>query len=233
MTTHEDYSDRLMNRPRTEERAEARNEMVRKQIQLRGIRSPRVLDAMRNVPRHWFVREAEQSAAYLDRPQPIGESQTISQPYIVALMTDLIDPQPDEKVLEIGTGSGYQTAVLSELAYDVYSVEIIETLGRGAAELFRLRGYANIHTRIADGFRGWPDAAPFDAVIVTCAPARVPQPLIDQLAPQGRLCIPVGPADPGGQRLIVMSRQQDGSIRTEIKTSVRFVPMTGEADEHN
>ncbi len=207
--------------------------MVRKQIQLRGIRNPRVLDAMRNVPRHWFVRDSEQSAAYLDRPQPIGQEQTISQPYIVALMTELIELQPIEKVLEIGTGSGYQTAVLSELAYEVYSVEIIETLGRCASDLFQLRGYANIHTRIADGFRGWSDAAPFDAIVVTCAPAAVPQPLIDQLAPHGRLCIPVGPADPGGQRLIVMSRRQDGSIRTEIKTSVRFVPMTGEADDHN
>ena len=217
-------------RPRSDDRIAERRAMVDKQLRGRGIRDQRVLEAMRNVPRHWFVPDDEQANAYLDRPQPIGENQTISQPYIVALMSELIGLRPDEKVLEIGTGSGYQSAVLSELTTNVYTIEIVEPLACRAHEVFDRRGYTAIQTRIGDGHRGWPDAAPFDAIIVTCAPVTIPMPLIDQLAPCGRLCIPVGPAEPGGQRLIVVTRQPDGSIDSVIKTAVRFVPMTGEAE---
>lgn len=213
--------------PRTDERSDERVRMVRTQIAERGVRDPRVLEAMRNVPRHWFVPAEEQGNAYLDRPLPIGEGQTISQPFIVAHMTELIDLAPGEKVLEIGTGSGYQAAVLSELTQSVYTIEIVEPLGRRAARVFADRGYSNIHTRIGDGYLGWPEAAPFDAVIVTCAPENVPQPLVDQLAPDGRLCIPVGPNDHRGQQLIVITRRADGSLHRETKTAVRFVPMTG------
>jgi protein-L-isoaspartate(D-aspartate) O-methyltransferase len=216
-------------RPRTAERADDRERMVQIQIQNRGIGDPRVLSAMRNVPRHWFVLEPEQRTAYSDRPLPIGYGQTISQPYIVALMTELIGVRSDEKVLEIGTGSGYQAAILSELTTVVHSIEIVEPLAQRASAIFRERGYGNIHTRIGDGYRGWPEEAPFDAIIVTCAPETVPQALIDQIAPTGRLCIPVGPSAQTGQRLIVMRRDTDGSIRSESKAAVRFVPMTGEA----
>lgn len=217
-------------RPRSPERTDERNQMVRVQIAARGVDDARVLDAMRNVPRHWFVPAADQPDAYSDRPLPIGAGQTISQPFIVAHMTQLLDLNAGEKVLEIGTGSGYQAAILSELTDAVYTIEIVESLGRRAAEAFQRRGYKNIHTRIGDGYRGWPEAAPFDAIIVTCAPENVPQPLVDQLAPDGRLCIPVGPNDNRAQELIVLTRDADGSLRREVKTAVRFVPMTGEAE---
>lgn len=216
-------------RPRTAERADERNHMVDVQIAARGVEDSRVLKAIRDVPRHWFVPAAEQRGAYYDRPLPIGAGQTISQPYIVAHMTELLDLDAGEKVLEIGTGSGYQAAILSELTDAVYTIEIVESLGLRAAQVFEQHGYTNIHTRIGDGYRGWPEAAPFDAIIVTCAPEDIPQPLIDQLAPDGRLCIPVGPDDGRGQALIVVTRRSDGSLRRETKTAVRFVPMTGES----
>jgi len=203
--------------------------MVRTQIAGRGVRDERVLAAMRNVPRHWFVPDSRQDSAYADRPLPIGHDQTISQPYIVAHMTELIGLRPGDKVLEIGTGSGYQAAILAELTDEVFTIEIVEPLGSQAKQVFHERGYAHIRSRIGDGYRGWPEASPFDAIIVTCAPESVPQPLIDQLADGGRLCIPVGANGRGGQTLIVLTKRPDGSIQREDKTAVRFVPMTGKA----
>ena len=206
-----------------------RQRMVTTQIEARGIRDARVLEAVRRVPRHLFVPEELRLHAYADRPLPIGHHQTISQPYIVALMTELVRPRPGKKVLEIGTGSGYQAAVLAECAAEVYTIEIVPELGRQAQKLLGELGYDNVHPRIGDGFDGWPDAAPFDAVIVTAAPPEVPQPLLDQLAIGGRLVIPVGE---GFQNLIVVTRTAGGFERSTI-TPVRFVPMTGKAQEEN
>jgi protein-L-isoaspartate(D-aspartate) O-methyltransferase len=201
--------------------------MVRRQMAARGIQNPAVLDAMRNVPRHWFVPASDQSAAYEDHPLPIGHSQTISQPYIVALMTEALHLKPGDKVLEIGTGSGYQAAVLAELTDQVYTIEIVEPLAKQTIELLRARGYDTIHTRIGDGYRGWPEAAPFDAIIVTCAPDAPPPELTNQLATGGRMCIPVG-GSWLGQDLIVLTRQPDGTLKRETLAPVSFVPMTGQ-----
>jgi protein-L-isoaspartate(D-aspartate) O-methyltransferase len=199
--------------------------MVATQIEARGVSDPCVLDAMRRIGRHRFVPPAEQGRAYADRPLPIGHQQTISQPYIVALMTELVRPEPGTKVLEIGTGSGYQAAVLAECAGAVYTIEIVPELGRQAAELLGRLGYGTVHTRIGDGFDGWPEHAPFDAIVVTAAPPRIPQPLLDQLAPGGRLVIPVGE---GYQSLVLVTRTDSGFERRTV-TPVRFVPMTGKA----
>ena len=217
--------------PRTDERQDERHRMVERQIAARGVKDQRVLKAMRAVPRHWFVPKAQSARAYSDRPLPIGFSQTISQPYIVALMTQQLKLKPKSKVLEIGTGSGYQAAVLSELTDHVYSIEIVEPLAKRTIEIFKKRGYENIHTRIGDGYKGWPEAAPFDAIIVTCAPENPPPPLIEQLAIGGRMCIPVG-NQWAGQELIVLTKQPDGTVKKEHVLPVRFVPMTGEAQEH-
>lgn len=218
--------------PRTDERSAERLRMVERQIAGRGVRDPRVLEAMRSVPRHWFVREAEQSLAYSDGPLPIGFDQTISQPYIVAFMTELLEIEPGDKVLEIGTGSGYQAAVLAELTDQVYTIEIVEPLARRTLRLFETRGYTTIHARIGDGYRGWPEHAPFQAIIVTCAPDDVPKPLTDQLAPGGRMCIPVGDR-PGMQSLVLLRKNEDGSIDRRDVLPVAFVPMTGEAQGGN
>jgi protein-L-isoaspartate(D-aspartate) O-methyltransferase len=188
---------------------------------------PRVLKAMRRVPRHEFVPSAYRRAAYCNRPLPIGEGQTISQPYIVALMTDLLQLAPESKVLEIGTGCGYQAAVLAEIAADVYSIEIVESLGREAAETLARLGY-RVHTRIGDGYRGWPEAAPFDAIIVAAAPDHIPPALIAQLKPGGRMVIPVGTL---AQELMVVTKNVDGTIVNEDIVPVRFVPLTRAADE--
>jgi protein-L-isoaspartate(D-aspartate) O-methyltransferase len=201
--------------------------MVREQIAARGVRDPRVLEAMQTVPRHEFVPGHLTGLAYRDSPLPIGEQQTISQPYIVALMTELLEVQPGEKILEIGTGSGYQAAILSAVGADVYTIEIIEQLGVRARETLERLKYPRLHFRIGDGYQGWPGAAPFDGIIVTAAPPRVPQPLVDQLAPGGRMVIPVGSLD---QELLVLTRTGEGVIR-ERSIPVRFVPMTGEAQE--
>jgi protein-L-isoaspartate(D-aspartate) O-methyltransferase len=214
--------------PRTSERADERAEMVRRQLADRGIKDPAVLAAMRSVPRHWFVPEAQAKRAYEDRPLPIGWDQTISQPYIVALMTEALALKPDEKVLEIGTGSGYQAAVLAEMTDKVYSVEIVEPLARGTIEMLRKRGYDSIHVRIGDGYRGWPEEAPFDAIIVTCAPDDPPPALTEQLRSGGRMCIPVG-GQAFGQELILLTKQPDGTLKREALAPVSFVPMTGEA----
>jgi protein-L-isoaspartate(D-aspartate) O-methyltransferase len=202
--------------------AAARNRMVREQL---ADLPPRVLAAMGKVPRHEFVPRENQLLAYANMPLPIGYGQSISQPYIVALMTAQLDPQPDDRVLEIGTGSGYQVAVLAELVAEVYTIEIIEPLAlRARAELQKL-GCQNVHLRIGDGFAGWPEAAPFDAIIATCAPQQVPPPLIEQLGDGGRLVIPVGMVP--NQELILFHKTR-GRLETHPVVPVRFVPMTGE-----
>lgn len=202
-----------------------RHAMVHSQIHARGIDNERVLAAMRKVPRHLFVPESVRDSAYEDRPLPIGEGQTISQPYIVALMTDLARPRAGERVLEIGTGSGYQAAVLAELGPEVYTIEIVEPLAARATDLLRSLSYAKVHTRVGDGYRGWPEKAPFDAIVVTAAPETIPQPLKDQLRVGGRLVIPVGASN---QELRLVTRTKDG-FHEERVIPVRFVPMTGEA----
>jgi len=186
-----------------------------------------VMGAMGKVPRHRFVPFLQQGFAYDNRPLPIGEGQTISQPYIVALMTDLIDPKPGHVVLEVGTGSGYQAAVLAELVAKVYSIEIVEPLGKRAARLLEQLGYRNVAVRIGDGYRGWPEAAPFDAIIVTAAPAEIPKPLVEQLKPGGRMVVPVGAAF-DVQRLLLIEKQSDGTTTTRQTLPVRFVPLTRE-----
>jgi len=201
--------------------------MVEAQIEARGVADPRVLEAMRRVPRHRFVPLELREQAYHDSPLPIGHRQTISQPYIVALMTELIEPDAGMKVLEIGTGSGYQAAVLAECVERVYTIEILPELGREAAELLEELGFDNVITRIGDGFDGWPDEAPFDAILVTAAPANIPKPLLDQLAIGGRLVIPVGESN---QDLVVVTRTEDNYV-TRRASPVRFVPMTGKAQE--
>jgi len=206
--------------------AAERQRMVAETIASRGITDERVLAAMRRVRRHELVPADMRAHAYEDRPLPIGFDVTISQPYIVAAMTAAAQIAPGERVLEVGTGSGYQAAVLAELGAEVYSIEIIEPLAkRTHADLARL-GYEKLHLRIGDGYRGWPEAAPFDAIIVTAAPETIPQPLIDQLAVGGRLVIPVGKS--GDQQLKVLTRDAKGST-SETLMDVRFVPMTGES----
>jgi protein-L-isoaspartate(D-aspartate) O-methyltransferase len=206
--------------------AAARVRMVREQIAGRGISDPRVLAAMSRVPRHELVPEDVRDHAYEDRPLPIGHDQTISQPFVVAYMTEQLQLRGGERVLEVGTGSGYQAAVLAEIAGEVYTIEIVEPLGKRAqADLQRL-GYQNVHVRVGDGYRGWPELAPFDAIVVTAAPERVPQPLVDQLAVGGRLVLPVGGFD---QELVRIERRPDG-IHQERLIDVRFVPMRGEAE---
>ena len=211
---------------------ERRHEMVRVTIaEPEDGRPPvtdaRVLDAMRTVPRHLFVPPELQAQAYEDRPLSIGHGQTISQPYIVALMTELLDTEPHERVLEVGTGSGYQAAVLAVLVDAVYSIEIVEPLGRSAETALSAAGATNVHLRIGDGYRGWPEAAPFDAIIVTAAPDHVPQPLIDQLAVGGRMVIPVGDAW-ATQELMLLEKTADGELRRKRVMPVRFVPLTGD-----
>lgn len=187
----------------------------------------RVLQAMAKVPRHEFVPEAFRARAYENRPLPIGEGQTISQPFIVALMTDLAAVDRDSVVLEIGTGSGYQAAVLAELAARVHTIEIVEPLGRRAAETLERLGYDNVFVRIGDGYRGWPEAAPFDAIVVTAAPDEVPRPLLEQLAPRGRLVIPVGA--PGAvQSLRLIEKDAEGRLTERDVLPVAFVPFTRE-----
>lgn len=212
---------------RDDPQAERRWEMVATQIESRGIRDPCVLQALRNVPRHLFVPPQERAHSYGDHPLAIGLGQTISQPYIVALMTELIQPNRSMKVLEVGTGSGYQASILAECVGSVYTIEILPELGRRAEATLREHGYENIFVRVGDGFDGWPEAAPFDAVVVTAAPEEIPAPLLDQLRVGGRLVIPLGS---GSQDLVRVTRTESGFQR-EVVTPVRFVPMTGKAQE--
>ena len=211
-----------------ESREQERTHMVRRQIEARGVRDPRVLEAMRKVPRHRFMPESQRAHAYDDRPLPIAQGQTISQPYIVALMSELADIKPGDTVLEVGTGSGYQAAVLAEMGVKVFSIEIIEPLAKQATATLSELGYGNkVEVRHGDGYAGWPERAPFDAVIVTAAPPKIPKPLKQQLKVGGRLVIPVGKHY---QSLIRVTRTKDG-FREESVITVRFVPMTGKAQE--
>ncbi|UCG63280.1 MAG: protein-L-isoaspartate(D-aspartate) O-methyltransferase [Candidatus Zixiibacteriota bacterium] len=204
-----------------------RRDMVESQIRARGISDPGVLDAMLVVERHLFVPGYYRKYSYTDGPLPIGKDQTISQPYIVALMTELLDVDSTDKVLEIGTGSGYQAAILGELADSVFTIEIIPELAEQAEKLLEKLGYTNIFVRCGDGFVGWEEHAPYDGIIVTCAPTEIPEPLLTQLAEGGRLVIPVGTM---WQELILVTKT-DGETRRESVIPVRFVPMTGEAAE--
>ena len=187
--------------------------------------SEAVMTAMGRVPRHRFVPALQEVFAYENRPLPIGEGQTISQPFLVALMTDLLDPKPGDTVLEVGTGSGYQAAVLAELVAKVYTIEIVEPLGRRAMQLLEQMGYRNVEARIGDGYNGWPEAAPFDSIVVTAAPAEVPKPLIDQLKPGGRMVIPAGGSH-DRQDLLLVEKRPDGTATTKRTLPVRFVPLT-------
>lgn len=205
--------------------AAARDRMVQEQIVARGVSDTAVLRAMRAVPRHRFVPDSLRARAYDDRPLPIGEGQTISQPYVVAYMTEQLALTPRSRVLEVGTGSGYQAAILADLAREVYSIEIVPALGRSAEARLRELGYARVHVRIGDGYAGWPEAAPFDAIIVTAAAENVPQPLVAQLKPGGRMVLPVGPED-GDQLLVLVQKSDDGvGTVTRVLLPVRFVPL--------
>lgn len=208
------------------EQTRARRRMVDRHLRARDINDARVLEVMGRLPRHEFVPDAERDYAYADHPLPIGHGQTISQPYIVALMTQMARPKPTHRALDVGTGSGYQAAVLAELCKEVYSIEIVEPLATSARERLKRLGCQNVTVRAGDGYRGWPEKAPFDVIIVAAAPSRVPKPLVEQLAPGGRLVIPVGDYF---QELLVLEKRPDGSIREESGIPVRFVPMTGEA----
>ena len=207
--------------------AARREAMVREQIQERGVSDPRVLQAMRTVPRHRFVPEELARAAYEDTPLPIGEGQTISQPYIVALMTELLDPRPDQRILEVGTGSGYQAAVLSGLVREVFSIEIKEPLQRQASETLARLGYANVRTRLADGYFGWPGEPPFDGIIVTAAVDHVPPPLLAQLKDGGRIVLPLG--NPYSVQSLVVVTRSGGQYKVRHVLGVLFVPLTGQA----
>ncbi len=204
-----------------------REQMVTQQIAARGVVNPRVLRAMREVPRHRFVPESNRGRAYQDRPLPIGHGQTISQPYIVAVMTELLKPQPGDRVLEIGTGSGYQAAVLSGLVEKIYSIEIIPELAETARVALAAGGYQNVEVITGDGYKGLPEHAPFDGIIVTAAPEKVPEPLVEQLAVGGRLVIPVGG---WSQDLRVLERTEEG-VRTTTLFPVRFVPLVRPEDD--
>ena len=208
--------------------AAERDAMVRSQIEARGISDARVLAAMRKVPRHRFVPLTARLLAHEDHPLPIGEGQTISQPYIVALMTERLGPKPGSKVLEIGTGSGYQAAILGELVGLVYTIELVPSLAATAKETLAGLGYRNVHTREGDGYAGWPEAAPFDAIIVTCAPEAVPEALVTQLKEGGRMVIPVGPQ--GGVQRLVLLTKKGGRVVEEHVEDVLFVPMVKGSD---
>ena len=203
--------------------ARARQQMVERQLKGRDISDARVLAAMGRVPRHRFVRPNLMGEAYTDRALPIEEGQTISQPYIVALMTQLLELEGSERVLEVGTGSGYQAAVLAELVKQVYTIEILPGLAKTAAARLADLGFANVQVRAGDGFRGWPDAAPFDAIIVTAGASHVPAPLVDQLKEGGRLVIPVD--GPGGYQELLQCRKERGQLSTKVIAPVRFVPL--------
>ena len=206
----------------------ARNRMIERHLVGRGIKDKRVLEAFRTVPRHRFLPPDTRRQAYDDESIPIGEGQTITAPFDVAFMTEVLDPKPTDRVYEVGTGSGYQAAILSRLVKEVYSVEIHEPLGKRAAQVLRDVGYTNVKTRVGDGYAGWPEAAPFDAIIVTCAPRAVPPPLVEQLKEGGRLVIPLG--DRFHQTVHLMVKRDGKLIDRELRPTL-FVPMTGRAQK--
>jgi protein-L-isoaspartate(D-aspartate) O-methyltransferase len=202
--------------------------MVEKQMRQRGVADRNVLSAMERVPRHQFVPDHLRASAYADHPLPIGANQTISQPYIVALMTEIVKPHGQAKVLDVGTGSGYQAAILAELCGEVFSIEIVKELADQARTRLAAMGYDNITVRCGDGYRGWPEEAPFDAIVVAAAPDHIPEPLLDQLAPGGRLVIPVGRY---AQELVLVEKKSDGRLHQRRVAAVAFVPMTGQAQQ--
>jgi protein-L-isoaspartate(D-aspartate) O-methyltransferase len=210
----------------SDDRLEERMKMVDTQIRRRGVTDQDVLDALERVPRHEFVPDQYQSQAYADHPLPIGHGQTISQPYIVALMTELLELESTDRVLEIGTGSGYQAAILAEIVYEVYTVEIIEALAVEARERLARLGYDNVHPLHADGYYGWEEHAPYDAIIVTAAPDHIPQPLVQQLKNGAQLVIPVGP--PGGYQTLWQITKEGDQVKKRNASGVLFVPLTGE-----
>lgn len=201
-----------------------RSTMVEEQIEARGISNPAILDALKSVPRHRFVPGKYETYAYQDSPLPIGYGQTISQPFIVAYMTEIIDPQPGDKILELGTGSGYQAAILAQIVDQVYSIEIIPQLAQRNARLLEQLGYANIHSKQGDGYFGWPEQAPFDAIVVTAAAPYIPPPLLEQLKLGGKMVIPVGTPF-RTQNLLLVEKSFSGEIRTRNLLPVRFVPL--------
>jgi len=213
--------------PAFTQRSKEREKMVARQIQARDVNDPDVLKAMRIVPRHAFVPDSGQRYAYDDHPLPIGLGQTISQPYIVAFMTQALKLKPDSKVLEIGTGSGYQAAVCAEIAAEVYTIEIVEGLAKSAKERMKKLGYSNVFVRAGDGYFGWAEKAPYDAIIGTAAAGRVPPPLLEQLKPGGRMILPVEGRF-GFQHLVLITKDQQGNLSRKNVMPVRFVPMTGE-----
>ena len=208
--------------------AAQRTRMVERQLQARGIKDERVLAAMAKVPREEFIPVAARADAYEDGPLPIGYDQTISQPYIVAFMTEQLRPKPSDRVLEIGSGSGYQAAILAELVADIYTIEIVEPLAKTAEATLQRLGYKNVHIKVGDGYKGWPEKAPFDAIIVTCAPENVPQPLTDQLKDGGRMIIPVG--ERFAQQLYLLEKR-NGQLKESTTLPVRFVPMKREGQK--
>jgi len=207
----------------------SRLEMVRSQLETRDVRDRDVLRAMEKVPRHEFVPDDYIAQAYEDHPLPIGYGQTISQPYIVAVMTELLRLTPQSRVLEIGTGSGYQAAILGELVAQVYTIEIVPELCEQAQARLTRMGYANVEVRCGDGYYGWEEHAPYDAIIVTCAPDHIPQPLVAQLAEGGRMVIPVGP--PGAYQVLWRVEKQGAEVKSERMMGVAFVPLTGDHDQ--
>jgi protein-L-isoaspartate(D-aspartate) O-methyltransferase len=216
--------------PAFKERIRERARMVAEQIEARDVNDPNVIKAMRIVPRHAFVPGSEQRYAYADHPLPIGLGQTISQPYIVAFMTEVLNLKPDSKVLEIGTGSGYQAAVCAEIAGEVYTIEILEELAKSAEACLKELGYKNVFVKAADGYFGWEEKGPFDAIIGTAAAERVPPPLMEQLKPGGRMILPY--EDAGGfQYLVLITKDDKGNIRRKNVMPVRFVPMTGQVQK--
>jgi protein-L-isoaspartate(D-aspartate) O-methyltransferase len=217
------WPDRVLPREPGDDFKPQRLEMVSGQILARDVRDPAVLKAMQTVPRHSFVPPDWRSMAYWDRPLPIGHDQTISQPYIVAKMSELLEIKAGRKILEVGTGSGYQAAVLAEMGAEVFTIEIIAELGQGARHILGELGYGRVQVKIGDGYQGWPEQAPFDGIIVTCAPSHIPQPLQDQLAEGGLMVIPVGPVY--GVQQLVLLRKVKGQIQRERIFEVRFVPM--------
>ena len=214
--------------PTAAEFATHRQRMVEQQLKPRGIRDERVLAAMAKVPREEFVPADVRPSAYEDGPLPIGYDQTISQPYVVAFMTEQLRPKQSNRVLEIGSGSGYQAAILGELVAEIYTIEIVEPLAKTAEATLQRLGYNNVHIKVADGYKGWPEEAPFDAIIVTCAPEKVPQPLVDQLEDGGRMVIPVG--ERFAQQLYLLEKK-NGQLKESVTLPVRFVPMLREAQK--
>jgi protein-L-isoaspartate(D-aspartate) O-methyltransferase len=212
--------------PQHSDFAAQRQNMVQQQLMTRDINDAKVLAAMAKVPREEFVPAEARAASYEDGPLPIGYGQTISQPYVVAFMTEQLRPKSTDRVLEVGTGSGYQAAILAELVSEVYSIEIVEPLAKSAETTLQRLGYKNVHVKAGDGYQGWPEEAPFDAIIVTCAPDKVPQPLVDQLKDGARMVIPVG--DRFAQQLYLLEKK-NGQLKQSATLPVRFVPMTSEA----